>query len=159
LLGINSDKDKSGLRPVLKKEQITWRSFWNGPGGTGGPISSMYGVRGWPTTYVLDHMGVIRFKNARGEKLDEAVDQLIGYAEKADPTDAKKFAVVGPMAPVFRQWTDSSGKFKIDAEFVQFRDGKAHLKKTDGSTLKIAMTQLCKEDQEFIRDNLRKKQR
>jgi hypothetical protein len=39
LVGVNSDRDLKALQPVLKEENISWRSFWNGPKGTGGPIS------------------------------------------------------------------------------------------------------------------------
>ncbi len=77
LIGINSDEDKEKLRPRMVEENITWRSFWNGPKGTEGPISTKWGVLGWPTIYVLDHEGVIRFKDVRGEKMDDAVDQLL----------------------------------------------------------------------------------
>jgi hypothetical protein len=77
LIGVNSDDDLDALRPRLEEEQITWRSFWNGPKGTSGPISARWNVTGWPTIYVLDHKGVIRFKNVRGEAMDKAVDQLL----------------------------------------------------------------------------------
>jgi hypothetical protein len=77
LIGVNSDDDLDKLRPRLEKENITWRSFWNGPEGTRGPISTSWGVRGWPTIYILDAEGVIRFKNVRGKALDEAVDTLL----------------------------------------------------------------------------------
>lgn len=77
LIGVNSDEDLEALRPRLEEEQITWRSFWNGPKGTSGPISARWNVTGWPTIYVVDHKGVIRFKNVRGEAMDKAVDQLL----------------------------------------------------------------------------------
>jgi hypothetical protein len=77
LLGVNSDTDKEKLKKRMAKEQITWRSFWNGPKGTDGPISSAWNVRGWPTIYVLDHKGVIRSKSAHGKVLDALVDQLL----------------------------------------------------------------------------------
>ncbi len=77
LIGVNSDKDLDKLRPRMEEENITWRSFWNGPKGTGGPISAQWNVRGWPTIYVLDKQGVIRFKNVKGEAMDEAVDELL----------------------------------------------------------------------------------
>jgi hypothetical protein len=60
----------------LKRENITWRSFWDG-GNTGGPIATQYDVHSWPTIYVLDARGVIRYKNVRGEELDKAVDALL----------------------------------------------------------------------------------
>jgi len=82
LIGVNSDKDKDQLRKRMTEEQITWRSFWNGPKGTAGPISTAWNVRGWPTIYVIDPKGVIRFKDVREKQLDEAVDQLLGEMEK-----------------------------------------------------------------------------
>ena len=79
LLGINSDK-KERVEAAIERENITWRSWWDG-GSTGGPIARQYGVRGWPTIYVLDHQGVIRFKNVRGSRMDEAVEQLVAELE------------------------------------------------------------------------------
>jgi hypothetical protein len=86
LIGINSDRDRNQLAQRLAQERITWRSFWNGPKGTGGPISSTWGVAGWPTIYVLDQEGVIRFVNLRGENLERAVDELL----RAPPPRAGK---------------------------------------------------------------------
>ena len=82
LLGVNSDIDKEKLKAVLQEEKITWRSFWNGPEGTSGPISTKWNVTGWPTIYVLDHKGVIRHKNVSGEAMDKAVDALLEELEK-----------------------------------------------------------------------------
>jgi hypothetical protein len=81
LLGINSDSDKEKLKEAMTKERITWRSWWDG-GSTSGPIAKGWNVRGWPTVYVLDHKGVIRFKGPREKKLDEAVDQLLKEMEE-----------------------------------------------------------------------------
>jgi hypothetical protein len=86
LLGVNSDADREALKKVMEKEQITWRSFWNGPKGTDGPISNAWNVTGWPTIYVLDHKGVIRYKNVREQRMDEAVDALLKELEE----EAKK---------------------------------------------------------------------
>jgi len=80
LIGVNSDRDKEELKKVLEKENITWRSFWNG-GSTNGPISNAYRVRGWPTIYVLDAQGVIRYRDVRGEAMDRAVDELLKEME------------------------------------------------------------------------------
>jgi hypothetical protein len=84
LVGVNSDPDREALKDVLKKEEITWRSFWNGKEGTGGPISTKWNVSGWPTLYVLDHKGVIRHKwlGSPGDKvMDEAIEKLVKEAE------------------------------------------------------------------------------
>lgn len=87
LIGVNSDTDKSKLKETLKEENITWRSFWNGPKGTSGPISTEWNVRGWPTLYLIDHKGVIRHKyvGSPGDKvLDSAIEKLLKEAEKAE---------------------------------------------------------------------------
>jgi hypothetical protein len=80
LLGINSDRNRDDLKKVMEKEKITWRSWWDG-GSTNGPIAKKWNVHGWPTIYVLDHKGVIRFKNVRGESMDKAVDLLLKEME------------------------------------------------------------------------------
>ena len=81
LIGVNSDDDKVFYREQAKRAGVTWRSFWNGPLGTSGPIASKWGVTSWPTIYVLDHRGVIRFRGVRGADMDAAVDQLLGELE------------------------------------------------------------------------------
>ena len=87
LLGINSDADREKLKEVLKKEQITWRSWWDG-GSTSGPIASKWNVTGWPTVYVLDAKGVIRYVDVHDKKLDEAVDALLKEMESGDDSKA-----------------------------------------------------------------------
>jgi hypothetical protein len=100
LIGINSDKDKNRLKRRMQEESITWRSFWCGPDGTRGRIPSQWNVQGWPTLYVIDANGVIRYKSydrdedgkrvyrdkdgkpfLRGEKLDQAVATLLTEVE------------------------------------------------------------------------------
>jgi len=79
IVGINSDKDLEKLKEVREKQNISWRSFWNGPEGTGGPISSAWNVRGWPTLYVLDGKGTIRYKSvgANEPALDKVLEELL----------------------------------------------------------------------------------
>ena len=38
-------------------------------------------MTGWPTIYIVDHKGVIRAKNKRGEEMDAVVDELVAEAE------------------------------------------------------------------------------
>ena len=81
LIGVNSDPDREALKEVREKENISWRSFWNGPEGTEGPIATKWHVEGWPTIYLIDHEGVIR---AKGHGLDDnLLDELVAKAEKA----------------------------------------------------------------------------
>lgn len=60
----------------MAQEQLTWRSWWDGSE-TRGPIHMRWDVWHWPTVFVLDHRGVIRYMNTSGRFLDEAVDKLL----------------------------------------------------------------------------------
>lgn len=82
LIGVNSDANRDQLKQVLQEEQITWRSFWNG-GSTGGPISRQWQIRAWPTLWVIDAKGVVRFKyeGSPGEKeISRVIDLLLKEA-------------------------------------------------------------------------------
>ena len=75
LIGINSDP-KAKLQEIIEDGTVTWECVWDG-GSTRGPIATKWNVRGWPTIYILDHEGVIRFKNLRGEEMEHAVMGLL----------------------------------------------------------------------------------
>lgn len=76
LVGMNSDESPEVFKAAAEKEGITWPCFFDG-GGTDGPIATKWGVRGWPTIFVIDAAGIIRFKNVRGEAMDKAVEALL----------------------------------------------------------------------------------
>ena len=48
----------------------------------GASIASDWGVSAFPTMFILDAEGKIRFKGVRGEALDEAVQELLDEMEK-----------------------------------------------------------------------------
>jgi hypothetical protein len=75
LVGVNSDTDKAHLKQRMAEEHITWPSWFDGS--TSGPIASQWNVHSWPTVYVIDSKGVIRFKDLRGKDLDDANDKLM----------------------------------------------------------------------------------
>jgi len=82
LVGINSDPRKRAHESRLR-ENVTWRSFWDG-GTTGGPIASSWHVQGWPTIYILDPEGVIRFKSIGPmDKMADKVDLLLAEVKSA----------------------------------------------------------------------------
>ncbi len=83
LLGISSDTDRESAIKRMKAEGITWRQAMEGS--TSGPLATKWDVHGWPTIFVLDHKGVIRFQDLRGEELEKAVDELL----KEVPAPAK----------------------------------------------------------------------
>ncbi|CAH6720038.1 actin cytoskeleton-regulatory complex protein Sla1p [[Candida] jaroonii] len=49
-----------------------------------------------------------------------------------------------------RTWIDSSGSFKVEAEFLGCIEGKIHLHKTNGVKIAVAATKLCLEDLEYV---------
>jgi hypothetical protein len=77
IIGVNSDKSLEDIRQIAIEKKITWRSFWNGVDGRSGPISTKWCVATWPTTYLIDKEGVIRYKNVRGKSLDQAIEKLM----------------------------------------------------------------------------------
>lgn len=79
LVGVNSDQNREELKSVIAKEQITWRSFWDQS--TKGSISSKFKVHGWPTLYVIDHKGAMRYKFV-GSPGDAVLDQVIAKLVK-----------------------------------------------------------------------------
>ena len=95
IVGINSDKSPTIAKDVCVPKNISWRSFMNVQGDQ--KISDKWKVAGWPTTYLIDKDGVIRFKNLRGDKLDRAIEVLmaemdieIDLAEVDHEADDKK---------------------------------------------------------------------
>ena len=49
-----------------------------------GVLETRWNVHGWPTIYVLDAKGVIRYRDVRGEEMDKAVDELLRELEKKE---------------------------------------------------------------------------
>lgn len=79
IVGINSDS-KERLQELVKDGTTTWRNFTNEQ--TYGKISDIWGVRGWPTLYLIDHNGVIKHKGLRGEAMEKAIMEMVAEAEK-----------------------------------------------------------------------------
>ncbi len=78
LLGINADADRGTAKSSAAKEHITWQSWWDGQNG---PIAKRWGVSSWPTHYVLDPQGIIRYKNPQGDHFYQAIDRVVAEAE------------------------------------------------------------------------------
>ncbi|MHB0956287.1 MAG: SHD1 domain-containing protein [Pirellulaceae bacterium] len=55
-----------------------------------------------------------------------------------------------------RTWKDATGSFSVEAEFVDFVDGKLRLKKTDGQVITVALEQLSAADQQYVRTRTEK---
>ena len=77
ILGINSDPKLETAQKAVRKETLSWRHFWNGTAGTGGPLSSAWNIEGWPTIYLIDQYGVIRYKGSSAESIDNGLKILL----------------------------------------------------------------------------------
>jgi hypothetical protein len=51
----------------------------------------------------------------------------------------------------FRTWTDSTGKFSVEARFAGYAMGVLKLQKKDGTTLKVPLERLSAADKEYVR--------
>jgi outer membrane protein assembly factor BamB len=54
-------------------------------------------------------------------------------------------------ASVMRLWTDSTGRFKVEARLKGVNKGKAVLEKSDGSVFEISLDRLSSADQAYLR--------
>jgi thiol-disulfide isomerase/thioredoxin len=79
LVGVNSDDKLEVAKKGKIDNRLPYRTWWDGHAekNTEGPIATAWGVSGWPTMYVLDKDGVIRFAGLRHEDLLKAVAQLM----------------------------------------------------------------------------------
>jgi hypothetical protein len=71
LIGIYADDNAEKAKAAAEKFEMKWPSFEDA---REGPISKVYNINGWPTIYVLDRKGVIRYRGlglyrAAAEKL------------------------------------------------------------------------------------------
>jgi thiol-disulfide isomerase/thioredoxin len=83
LVGFDGDEDKGAAKGVAEKEGMTWRSFWDG-GHNESPIIARWGIYSWPTIYVIDQHGIIRFQTVdfpNEERFEEVVDHLLKELE------------------------------------------------------------------------------
>lgn len=53
-----------------------------------------------------------------------------------------------------RKWTDSTGKYSVEAEFVDFMDGKVQLKKENGDPVFIVIERLSLADQAYVKSQV-----
>ena len=89
LLGVNINcHDPKTLKAVMDKEQLNFRSFTDTAAGEGlGAIGSAWNLFGTPTVFVLDHKGVIRYRQMgipNKKAIDGVLKELIREAEAND---------------------------------------------------------------------------
>lgn len=78
-ISLSADDEKKDVEDFLKEEKMPWTHWWEG--GKDSPIIKNWNVRFFPTIYVIDAAGVIRYKNVREKDLETAVAKLVAEAE------------------------------------------------------------------------------
>lgn len=63
------------IKRMIKKREVTWDNWCDGS--PDGPICQAYRVSSFPTIFVLDRAGIIRYVDVRGEELEQAIDTLL----------------------------------------------------------------------------------
>lgn len=76
LIGVNGDGPLKDAQQAVTRHGIPWRSFWDGRDES---ISKAWNIEGWPTTYVIDHEGIIRQRLFLKES---GLEPLVAAAEK-----------------------------------------------------------------------------
>jgi hypothetical protein len=62
----------------------------------------------------------------------------------------EKLTKAVPDSSKVRTWTDRSGSFKVEAEFIGLRDEKIHLHKLNGVKIAVPVPKMSKEDLDFV---------
>lgn len=82
LLGVNTDRSLDALKGAQKKHELNFRSWWDGGSGK---ISKQWRVEALPTLILIDHKGVVRWRQLgvprNLESMDERIEQLVQEAE------------------------------------------------------------------------------
>ncbi|WBW73078.1 cytoskeletal protein binding protein Sla1 family, Shd1 [Schizosaccharomyces osmophilus] len=80
------------------------------------------------------------------------------HEQKEEPKPEKKdthrrsrsHSVVKPDVTKLRTWTDRTGAFKVDADFLGFSDDKIHLHKSNGVKISVPSTKMSYKDLDFV---------
>lgn len=78
--------------------------------------------------------------------LSEPAADVLGFREAAPPTAV----ATEPVAPIFRQWTDNTGRFQTTARLVRVTDTSVRLLKENGRYTTVQKSRLCPEDLEYV---------
>ena len=76
ILGVSLDQSESSFKGYIEEQGITWPQIFDG-GGWKSSVGKQYGVNSIPATFLIDRSGTIRYRDLRGDKLREAVRELI----------------------------------------------------------------------------------
>ncbi|KAL8700336.1 MAG: hypothetical protein Q9201_005506 [Fulgogasparrea decipioides] len=95
-----------------------------------------------------------------GVKLPERASSLTsGDGNRESPQKSKRSSKDGkasssskskPETDKIRTWTDRSGSFKVEAQFIGLKDGKIHLHKLNGVKIAVPVAKMAIQDLEYV---------
>ena len=92
LLGVNSDRDIETIKKAKASgDAPPYRVWWDGS--TRGPISKAWDVWAWPSTFILDANGVVRFVGKRKDRMIEAVGELLEEQREVVQTESGSVSI------------------------------------------------------------------
>lgn len=74
---VSLDKARGTWIRAIEKDQLVWNTHVSDLGGWGSKAASNYGVTKIPTTFLIDHNGVIIAKDMRVEELEKKLDEML----------------------------------------------------------------------------------
>jgi non-specific serine/threonine protein kinase/serine/threonine-protein kinase len=90
IIGISLDTDHEKLNDYLEKNKIQWPNYYDGKSWKS-EISSRFGIHGIPEIILIDREGIVREIGLRGDRIREAVSQLIMGKGIIKKTENQKF--------------------------------------------------------------------
>ncbi len=79
VIGISLDKDKAAMEAAIQSAGMTWPQNFDGKGWQNA-ISSSFGIRSIPATWLINKKGYLAKTDARGPALEAAVNELLAEA-------------------------------------------------------------------------------
>ena len=80
VLGVDCGDAREVARKTIEKQEMTWPDWYDGEP-RGGPIATLYRVRSYPSTFVLDAGGIIRLRELGGPSFDALIETLVKETE------------------------------------------------------------------------------
>lgn len=100
---------------------------------------------------------LVPFKMKEVKPLLEKVSAEAKAEMKQKQEEAAALAKKEAEEKQFREWTDKSGKFSIEARLKEFRDNQVWLVFRDGKEVGLPMLKLSDDDQKYVREELRRR--
>ena len=137
------------------KEGVVPSSYVEITGTIPQPTSSYAGVNAGKSVIEQNRLEEERLakeaaKNGASGRIPERQSSL---TPESSSSRSKRRSATGKSKPNpsrIRTWTDRSGTFKVEGEFLGLREGKIHLHKLNGVKIAVPVTKMSVEDLEYV---------